>query len=120
MGSIVRVRLRTQVGDLGPVEVATTDSVGNLKERLLSSWPQLTAGKSELEAPSSVACIKLILNGKFLDNDEVLSDLQKTLTDPAEHSVVTMHAVIRPQAALKAPAKSKDKEAAKGCSCVIC
>lgn len=92
-----------------------------------------------------------------------LADLQKTLTDPAEHSIVTMHAVIRPQAALKAPgerapvacckctalqwrcqlqqfvcrtsvtqaqwvtcdalfpaAKSKDKEAAKGCSCVIC
>lgn len=87
-----------------------------------------------------MACIKLILNGKFLDNDEVLAgemhlvlsaavarlssvtttyfaaasfasdqhvcvctDLQRTLTDPAEHSVVTMHCIVRPQATLKAP-----------------
>jgi hypothetical protein len=29
--------------------------------------------KVESESPASVACIKLILNGKFLDNDEVLA-----------------------------------------------
>ena len=31
------------------------------------------------------------------------ADLQRTLTDPAEHSIVTMHAIVRPQAALKTP-----------------
>ena len=94
--------------------------------------------KIESESPASIACIKLILNGKFLDNDEVLAgeavlrccsgmatlaflvlvstantlgklsskpaaDLQRTLTDPAEHSIITMHAIVRPQAALKTP-----------------
>ena len=29
--------------------------------------------KVESESPASIACIKLILNGKFLDNDEVLA-----------------------------------------------
>lgn len=121
MTGALRVRLRTQNGDLGPVDAAGTDSVGELKSKLLSDWGRLTAdAKAEAEAPTSLACIKLILNGKFLDNDEVLADLQRTLTDPAEHSVITMHCIVRPQATLKAPAKSKDKDAAKGCSCVIC
>jgi hypothetical protein len=121
MNGALRVRLRTQNGDLGPVDAAGTETVGELKSRLLSTWSRLTAdAKVESESPASIACIKLILNGKFLDNDEVLADLQRTLTDPAEHSIVTMHAIVRPQAALKTPAKSKDKDAGKGCSCVIC
>lgn len=124
MNSALRVRLRTQNGDLGPVDAAGTDTVGELKSKLLTDWSRLTAGKLgafllqpvgsrpciifaacvcacttqvpgqhtspctpastrhchsladakvESEAPTSVACIKLILNGKFLDNDEVLA-----------------------------------------------
>jgi hypothetical protein len=44
MNGALRVRLRTQNGDLGPVDAAGTETVGELKSRLLSTWSRLTAG----------------------------------------------------------------------------
>lgn len=44
MNGALRVRLRTQNGDLGPVDAAGTETVGELKSRLLGNWSRLTAG----------------------------------------------------------------------------
>lgn len=51
MSGALRVRLRTQNGDLGPVDAAGSDTVGELKSKLLSDWSRLTAGKSDIPAP---------------------------------------------------------------------
>lgn len=131
--NMVQIKLRMQDGDVGPLQQTNSDTVGDLKSRLVSDWAKLHAGarlhpiarvyaaSSHLngfavekhvlpyiipfvfvhqvvhprstifdqqviglqrlpccsagrtgplqDAPPSIAEVKLILNGKFLDND---------------------------------------------------
>lgn len=118
----MRIRLRTQNGDLGPLQQTASETVGDVKRRLVADWSKLIADASitSAEAPTAITDVKLILNGKFLDNDESLGDVYKTLTDPGVDTVLTMHAVIRPQSSVnggKSKGKGKDS---KSCGCVIC
>jgi len=70
----VRIRLRTQNGDLGPLQQTASETVGDVKRRLVADWSKLIADASitSAEAPTAITDVKLILNGKFLDNDESL------------------------------------------------
>lgn len=41
----VRVRLRTQNGDLGPLQQTASETIGDLKRRLVLEWSKLTTGE---------------------------------------------------------------------------
>lgn len=40
----VRIRLRTQNGDLGPLQQTASETVGDVKRRLVADWSKLIAG----------------------------------------------------------------------------
>lgn len=108
----IHVRCRHALGDISS-GFSDTASVQTVKERLLAEWPK--DGSLGPESPTSVADIRLILGGKFLENSESLDVLRQSLGDLADTQVITMHVVLRqPQA------KGKKQEDSKGCSCVIC
>lgn len=118
---MVQVTLRMQSGDIGPLQQTGSDTIGDLKGHLVSDWAKLHADVSGPlpDPPASIAEVKLILNGKFLENDISLGEVYKTLTDPGIDSVITLLAVVRPQSTLKPQANSKGKDS-QGCGCVIC
>lgn len=118
---MVQVILRMQSGDVGPLQQSSSDTVGDLKNRLVLDWAKLhtEASPPSPDPPASIAEVKLILNGKFLENDMSVGEVYKTLTDPGIDTVLTLLAVVRPQNMQKAQAMSKGKDS-QGCGCVIC
>lgn len=118
---MVQIKLRMQDGDVGPLEQPNSDTVGDLKSRLVSDWAKLHAGRTGPlpEPPPSIAEVKLILNGKFLDNDMSLGEVYNSLQEPGDESVITLLAVVRQQPTQKAQAMSKGKNSQR-CGCVIC
>ncbi|KAK9839510.1 hypothetical protein WJX81_006276 [Elliptochloris bilobata] len=85
----VDLRCRLTQGDIGPFPVARTLSVQGVKEQLLRRWPQ--EGPLRAEQPGSVADLKLIMGGKFLDNGDMLEDV--LASHFGEGNVVTLHVV---------------------------
>ncbi|KAI3437568.1 hypothetical protein D9Q98_000021 [Chlorella vulgaris] len=114
----VAVRFRHTCGvDSGPYPFPLAASISSLKEKLLAEWP--AEGPLAGERPASVAEIKLICSGKFLENNVVLGSLKHVLGEPGSDVVVTMHVVLRPPLPAKAPAAPKAKEPeSKSCCCI--
>ncbi|KAK9917878.1 hypothetical protein WJX75_009168 [Coccomyxa subellipsoidea] len=92
-------------------------SVEAVKERLLPEWPK--EGPLQADQPSSIADLKLILGGKFLDNGEILNDLRPAMGEIKVDTVVTMHVIVRAAGAGKSQGPSKEKERQQGCYCLI-
>ncbi|KAK9837959.1 hypothetical protein WJX74_008538 [Apatococcus lobatus] len=101
-------------GDIGPLKFPNTASVQDARERLFSDWPK----DFPADAPTAPSDIKLICNGKFLSGVETLNELRALMGDPRADQIMTLHLVIRPQAAVKSSAKGSDKPPSKRC-CVI-
>ncbi|KAK9868978.1 hypothetical protein WJX84_001375 [Apatococcus fuscideae] len=108
------IRFRHTQGDIGPLKFPSTSSVQDVRERLFADWPK----DFPADAPTAPADIKLICNGKFLNGGETLNELRASMGDPRADQVMTLHLVIRPQAAVKGSAKGSEKAPAKRC-CII-
>lgn len=112
------VRFRHTAGDVGPFTFPTGTAVAELKEKLLAEWP--SEGSLGAERPASLAEIKLICAGKFLENSTVLSSLHHVLGEPGSDFIVTMHVVLRPPPPPKAAGGTpkQQPEQSKGCCCI--
>lgn len=111
------VRFRHTSGiDIGPFPFSSSSSILELKERLLQEWPK---DGSVPEYPATLAEIRLISGGKFLDNSTTLHSLAKVIGQPQPDLVVTMHIIVRPPPPPKA-AVVHAKEQAQKCMCTIC
>lgn len=111
-GLSVRFRMHDGV-DLGPWKYKTTASVLQLKEHAVTKWPE------DKEAPQP-ADIKLILAGKILDNNKLLSDVNVPYA-PVD-GLLTVHLVVRPPASPKVAGEAvgpAEKKFSK-CGCTIC
>uniref|UniRef100_A0A061RHR7 Ubiquitin-fusion protein n=1 Tax=Tetraselmis sp. GSL018 TaxID=582737 RepID=A0A061RHR7_9CHLO len=116
-GETVSIRFRHTTGDIGPFSFSPSATILSLKERVCQEWPNCSAQVPDTEVPKSPASLKLIFNGKFLEDNKVLSEFETIL---AEQSVTTFHLVIRPAGASKPGAKSAETEAmGKRCGCAI-
>ena len=61
--------------------------------------------------------VRLILSGKFLDDAIVLQDLRASMGNPSRDDMVTVHLVIRPEAAKPLPKPRKVPKAGSGGGC---
>mmetsp|Transcript_13324 Transcript_13324/g.37669 ORF Transcript_13324/g.37669 Transcript_13324/m.37669 type:complete len:121 (-) Transcript_13324:391-753(-) len=112
----IQIRFRHISGDVGPFPFPGTATILNLKERVCQEWQ--TAGKApEGETAKTPASVKLIFNGKFLDDTGVLNDLKAMMGD---QQIVTFHLVVRPEGSTKQNGKSAERETSpKACGCVV-
>lgn len=110
-----------QSEDIGPLEQANSDTIGDVKGRLVSEWAKLHADTTANTAapPASITEVKLIVNGKFLENGTTLEEVYQTLADPGPDEAITMLTVLRPSGVLRSQAKFKGK-GSQGCGCIIC
>lgn len=69
--------------------------------------------------PRSSVDVRLILSGKFLDDAVVLQDLRASMGNPSRDDVVTVHLVIRPEAAKPPPKPRKVPKAGSGGGCCV-
>ena len=67
--------------------------------------------------PRSSVDVRLILSGKFLDDAIVLQDLRASMGNPSRDDVVTVHLVIRPEAAKPLPKPRKVPKGGSGGGC---
>ncbi|GER32994.1 ubiquitin family protein [Striga asiatica] len=100
--------------DIGHGSYSSSTTIANLKQRLLSEWPQ-----DKSVVPKSVSDMKLIHAGKVLDNGKTLAESRANVGD-LPSGVITMHVVVQPAVVKKKTGKNQtDKEKQGPCSCTI-
>ncbi|KAJ9171870.1 hypothetical protein P3X46_015176 [Hevea brasiliensis] len=114
-GEQIELKFRIYDGtDIGHGTYASSITIGTLKQRLVTEWPQ-----DKTVLPKSVNDLKLIHAGKILENNRTLADSRITYGD-LPGGVITMHVVVQPPAAKKKMDKStEDMKRQNSCSCVI-
>lgn len=118
MAEEIQIRFRHTSGDLGPYTFQDSATIQDVKEKLISEWPK--DGAFAKEAPVTVADVKLILSGKYVENPKTLKDYKKEMGELKPDTIVTFHVVVRLTNAPKQTGTAPgDKEAPKGCGCVV-
>lgn len=102
--------------DIGPLKFASTSTVETLKNKILERWPE---GKAN--GPKDTKVLKLIINGKILENDKKISDSSIMLPGVAGTDFITMHVLVQNPTVDKSKDKKKDDTPKKSnkCSCSI-
>jgi hypothetical protein len=110
--SLLLIRFRLFDGDLGPLAFSPTATVLSVKQRVLESWPKarllpnahprpsrpLTLPREQDRAvPGGTGALKLILAGRLLTDELLLSEVSSSL--PAIAPPWTMHLVVAPATA---------------------
>ena len=107
--------VRTETNLAGPIDVPLSWTIFAVKERALAAWPEPSPVFSK-PAPPGPHALKLILNGRVLDNGKTLRDAKV-----ASDAVVTCHLMV--QVKLPPPsrgmARADGKALAPGCGCVV-
>ncbi|KAL3649112.1 hypothetical protein CASFOL_005515 [Castilleja foliolosa] len=100
--------------DIGHRSYSSSTTIANLKQRILSEWPQ-----DKSVVPKSVNDMKLIHAGKVLENGRTLAESRVNLGD-LPGGVITMHVVVQPAIVKKKTGKNQsEKEKQGSCSCSI-
>ena len=101
----------------GPIDVPLSDKMFAVKERALAAWPEPGPAFSK-PAPPGPHAVKIILNGRVLDNGKTLKDVH-VVSD----AVVTCHLMVQvkhpPPSRSMVRAAGKTSESAPGCGCVV-
>jgi hypothetical protein len=101
----------------GPIDVPLSDKMFAVKERALAAWPEPSETFSK-QVPPGPHAVKIILNGRVLDNGKTLRDV-KVATD----AVVTCHLMVQtkhpPPSRSMVRAAGKTSEPNPGCGCVV-
>ena len=101
----------------GPIDVPLSDKMFAVKERALAAWPEPSETFSK-QVPPGPHAVKIILNGRVLDNGKTLRDV-KVATD----AVVTCHLMVQtkhpPPSRSMVRAAGKTAEPNPGCGCVV-
>lgn len=93
------------------MDIPLTTKVQAVKDLVLKSWPE----DCPQPCPGDAAEVKLILNGKVLENGKTLADY-KTPTG----MMVTCHLLIRPKPEPpKQSAATKAEKQVQKCTCVV-
>lgn len=107
--------VRTETNLAGPIDVPLSWTIFAVKERALAAWPEPSPVFSK-PAPPGPHALKLILNGRVLDNGKTLRDAKV-----ASDAVVTCHLMV--QVKLPPPSRgmahADGKALAPGCGCVV-
>jgi len=97
--------------------VPLSDKMFAVKERALAAWPEPSETFSK-QVPPGPHAVKIILNGRVLDNGKTLRDV-KVATD----AVVTCHLMVQtkhpPPSRSMVRAAGKTSEPNPGCGCVV-
>ena len=100
----------------GPIDVPLSDKMFAVKERALAAWPEPGPAFSKPVPPGPHA-VKIILNGRVLDNGKTLRDVHV-----ASDAVVTCHLMVQvkhpPPSRSMVRAAGKTSDSAPGCGCV--
>ena len=101
----------------GPIDVPLSDKMFAVKERALAAWPEPGPAFSKPVPPGPHA-VKIILNGRVLDNGKTLRDVHV-----ASDAVVTCHLMVQvkhpPPSRSMVRAAGKTSDSAPGCGCVV-
>ena len=101
----------------GPIDVPLSDKMFAVKERALAAWPEPGPAFSK-PAPPGPHAVKIILNGRVLDNGKTLKDVH-VVSD----AVVTCHLMVQtkhpPPSRSMVRAAGKTSEPNPGCGCVV-
>ena len=93
------------------------DKMFAVKERALAAWPEPGPAFSK-PAPPGPHAVKIILNGRVLDNGKTLKDVH-VVSD----AVVTCHLMVQvkhpPPSRSMVRAAGKTSDSAPGCGCVV-
>ncbi|RAL47011.1 hypothetical protein DM860_017052 [Cuscuta australis] len=102
--------------DIGPHQYDSTSTVETLKNKILESWP-----KDKENGPKDIKGLKLIINGKILENNKKVSEFLIMPPGVAEKGVITMHAVVQNPVVDKSKDRKKDGNTPikSSCSCSI-
>ncbi|CAK9174251.1 unnamed protein product [Ilex paraguariensis] len=100
--------------DIGPSKYSPSTTVGSLKEKIITQWPQ-----DKENGPKTVNDVKLINAGKILENNRTL-DESRLPAGEVPGGVITMHVVVRPPVLDKNNGKLHDDSPKKNrCTCSI-
>lgn len=101
----------------GPIDVPLSDKMFAVKERALAAWPEPGPAFSKPVPPGPHA-VKIILNGRVLDNGKTLRDVHV-----ASDAMVTCHLMVQvkhpPPSRSMVRAAGKTSDSAPGCGCVV-
>mmetsp|Transcript_25017 Transcript_25017/g.40153 ORF Transcript_25017/g.40153 Transcript_25017/m.40153 type:complete len:116 (+) Transcript_25017:276-623(+) len=109
---LANLRFRMPEGvDIGPIKFSVSTTVQAVKEMVIAEWPK----DFPRPAPADTAEVRLILNGKVLENGKTLMEC-RTPTG----MLVTCHLLIRPKPEPSKPgAESKTDGTPSGCGCSV-
>ncbi|KAL1210103.1 Membrane-anchored ubiquitin-fold protein 4 [Cardamine amara subsp. amara] len=112
-GDLVELKFRLFDGsDIGPFQYPPTATVSVLKERIVSEWPN-----DKTVVPNSASEIKLINNGRVLENAKTVEQCKTPFDDDVD-SVITMHVVVQPSGSKEKPERrTRQQEAPTNCGC---
>jgi len=115
-GESIQIRFRHTSGDVGPFGFPPSSTILNLKERVCKEWEE-AGTQIDGETIKSPSAVKLIFNGKFLEDNKSLAELKSSMGDQA---MTTFHLVVRPGGSAKPAAKVVDQDSTpKNCGCVM-
>ncbi|GMH36052.1 hypothetical protein BSKO_03920 [Bryopsis sp. KO-2023] len=100
--SSVRVLFRHQAGDLGPLSLPQTTTIGQVKEQVLKELPSETL---RLDPPGSASDIILIMSGKYADDGKTLENYRLDHGESKPDQTLVMHLVIRPNSSAQGGGK---------------
>uniref|UniRef100_A0A7S1X7T6 Ubiquitin-like domain-containing protein n=1 Tax=Tetraselmis chuii TaxID=63592 RepID=A0A7S1X7T6_9CHLO len=111
----VEIRFRHISGDVGPFRFPSSATILNLKERVCQEWQQ-SGTQIDGDTVKTPAHLKLIFNGKFLDDGKELKEFMGMMGD---QPITTFHLVVRPAGSSKSAAKVLESDnSPKHCGCV--
>mmetsp|Transcript_47765 Transcript_47765/g.121875 ORF Transcript_47765/g.121875 Transcript_47765/m.121875 type:complete len:121 (-) Transcript_47765:352-714(-) len=112
----VEIRFRHISGDVGPFHFPTSATILNLKERVCQEWQQ-NGTQIDGDTVKTPSHLKLIFNGKFLEDGKELKDLLGMMGD---QPITTFHLVVRPAGSTKLAAKASETDnTPKNCGCTV-
>eukprot|EP00246_Nothoceros_aenigmaticus_P001180 TRINITY_DN1158_c0_g1_i1.p2 TRINITY_DN1158_c0_g1~~TRINITY_DN1158_c0_g1_i1.p2 ORF type:complete len:120 (+),score=13.29 TRINITY_DN1158_c0_g1_i1:580-939(+) len=113
---LIELKFRLHDGtDIGPNKYDPSTTVGNLKQSILSQWPQ-----EKENGPKTISDMKLINAGKVLENSKTLAESRVPVGE-LPGGVITMHVVVRLPTSDQKDAEKQPSDSPKNnkCHCVI-
>ncbi|CAH9113339.1 unnamed protein product [Cuscuta epithymum] len=112
----VSIKFRLTDGtDIGPINYKSSNTVESLKTKIIELWP-----KEKQNGPKSIKDVKLIGNGKILENSKTVSESTPIVPEVAAAGI-TMHLLVTPKADKNKDKQNEDDTPIKSgrCSCSI-
>ncbi|CAH9101547.1 unnamed protein product [Cuscuta europaea] len=112
----VSIKFRLTDGtDIGPINYMPSSTVLSVKEKIIAHWP-----KEKQNGPKTIKDVRLIGNGKILENNKTVSESTPPVPEVAA-SGITMHLLVTPKADKNKDKQNEDDTPIKSgrCSCSI-